>query len=147
VALAAGAAGLAAAFVVVPLGTARELDQTFAQATPQVLQLSSWDRALPRGASIRNDVPPSGFQLWADYMLHDHPLSALAPLGGFFPHPPFGIKADYALTFRPQPRPPDAFGRPVEQNAQFELWRLRPTDPGPDVSRRGLIWDVTKITF
>jgi hypothetical protein len=80
-------------------------------------------------------------------MLHDHPLSALAPLGGFFPHPPLGRKADYVITFRPQPRPADAFGRPLYRNSQYELWRMRPSVPGPDVSHRGLIWDVTKITF
>ncbi len=146
-AIAAGVAGVAGALVVVPIGAARELDGTFAQATPSVLELSAWDRALPRDASIRIDVPPSGHQLWADYMLHDHPLSALAPLGGFFPHPPPGRKADYALTFRPQPRPADAVGLPLEANAEFELWRMRPSLPGPDVSQRGLIWDVTKITF
>ena len=146
-AAAAGVAGVAGALAVVPVGAGREINVTFLQATPQVLGLAAWDRALPRDASIRIDVPPSGWQLWADYMLHDHPLSALAPLGIFFPHPPVGRKADYALTFRPQPRPADAFGRPVQQNGQYELWRLRPSVPGPDVSHRGLIWDVTKITF
>ena len=147
IAVAAGVTGTAAALVVVPTGAAREIDATYAQATPSVLELATWDSALPRAASIRIDVPPSGYQLWAAYMLHDHPLSALAPLGGFFPHPPPGRKAAYALTFRPQRRPADAFGRPVEQNAEFELWRMRPSVPGPDVSQRGLVWDVTKITF
>lgn len=148
IAVAAGVAGTAAVLVVVPIGASREIDATYAQATPQVLELAAWDRQIPRDASIRNDVPPSGFQLWADYMLHDHPLSALAPLGGFFPHPPFGWRADYALTFRPQPRPLDAVGRrPVRANAQFELWRVRDPQSWPELSRRGLIWDVTKITF
>jgi hypothetical protein len=145
--VAAGVAGVGAALVIVPIGASQEIDQTYAQATPQVLQLAGWDRTLPRGATVRLDVPPSGWQLWAAYMLHDHPLSALAPLGGFFPHPPLGRKADYVITFRPQPRPADAFGRPLYRNSQYELWRMRPSVPGPDVSHRGLIWDVTKITF
>jgi hypothetical protein len=143
----AGAAGLAAAFVAVPIGAAREVDETYVQAPQEVLQLASWGQHLPSGASIRNDVPPSGWQLWADYMLHDHRLSASTPLGAMFPHPPVGRKADYVLTFRPQPRPADAAGRPVDANDQFELWRMKPSIPGPDISQRGLIWDITKVTF
>jgi hypothetical protein len=142
-----GAAGLAVTSVVVAVGAELEVHQTYPQATPSVLALASWDRAMPRAASVRIDVPPSGWQLWAAYMLHDHPLAALTPLGGFFPHPPAGRKADYVLTNRPQPRPADAVGRPLLQSVQFELWRMSPTTPGPDVSRRGLIWGVTKITF
>src|SRR5207302_1420917 len=102
---AAGAAGLLAACVVVAVGGEEEIHQTYPQATRSVLALASWDRAFPRDASVRLDVPPSGWQLWAAYMLHDHPLSALNPLGGFFPHPPPGRKADYVLTYRPQSRP------------------------------------------
>jgi hypothetical protein len=143
----AGAAGLVAVSAVVVVGGEEEIHQTYPQATHSVLALASWDRALPRGATVRIDVPPSGWQLWAAYMLHDHPLTALAPLGGFFPHPPPGRKADYVLTFRPQRRPADAVGRPLRQNVQFELWRMNPATPGPDVSRRGLIWGVTEISF
>ena len=145
--MAVGVAGLLAALITVPAGAALEIHQTYPQATPSVLGLSAWSRKLPAGTSIRLNVPPSGWQLWAAYMLHEHPLSALVPLGGFFPHPPRGGKADYILTFRPQPRPADAVGGPLVSNAQYELWKMNPTEPGPDLSRRGLIWDVTKITF
>jgi len=143
----AGGAGLLAALVVVPAGAAREIDGTFDNASPSILALRAWDRQLPRDASIRIDVPPSGYQLWAEYMLHDHPLSALDPLGGFFPHAPLGRKADYVLAFRGLGRPADAIGRPLLQNLQFQLYRMNPAVPGPDVSHRGLIWDVTRITF
>jgi len=143
----AGSAGLLAALVVVPAGAAREINGTFDNASPSILGLGAWDRELPSSASVRVDVPPSGFQLWADYMFHDHPLVALNPLGGFFPHPPAGRKADYVLVFRPQARPADAIGPPLRQNLQFMLYRLNPALPGPDVARRGLIWDVTQITL
>ncbi len=144
----AAAAATTALLVILPIGTGYEIDNTFDQATRSVLDLSSWDHAVPRSASIRIDIPPLGWQLWAAYMLHDHRLSALTPLGGFFPHPPFGRKADYILTFRAlQGTPVDAVGQPQLQNAEFELWRMNPRVPGPDTSRLGLIWDVTKITF
>ena len=58
-----------------------------------------------------------------------------------------GRKADYILTYRTQPRPADAVGRPLRRSVQYELWRMNPATPGPDISRRGLIWDVTEVTF
>lgn len=146
----AGAAAMAGLAVIVPIGAAREIDHTFVQVTPQVLELSRWDHELPRGQSIRIDVPPLGWQLWTEYMLHDHPLSVLVPLsgpGGFFPHPPVGHKAHYILTMNPEAKPTDALGGPVLQNLTFKLWRMNPQVPGPDVSRRGLIWGVTKVTL
>jgi hypothetical protein len=139
-----GALGLAAALIVVPASSARELDGTFDNATPSILALHSWDRALPAGTSVRIDVPASGIQLWTTYMFNDHPLSALDPLAGFFPHPRHGRKADYVIAERSQPRPVDARGRPVFENDGFALWRMKPSVPGPDVSSRQLS-DITGI--
>lgn len=145
--LSTGAVGLGAAFVAVPIAASQEINRTFDNATAYVLELRTWSRALPAGASIRLDVPPIGMQMWATYMLHEHPLSALEPLGGFYPHPPRGRKARYVLTMRFQPRPVDAIGPPLLANAQFELWRMNPAVPGPDRSRRGLLDDYTKINY
>lgn len=131
-----GLAGIALSLVLVPLSAAREIDTTFDNATPWILALHSWDRVLPRGASVRIDVPPGGAQLWTTYMFSDHPLSALVPLMPFFPHPPRGRKADYVIALRDQARPSDAIGAPLFSNAQFELWRMNPKVPGPDISSR-----------
>ncbi len=139
-----GVFGIAAALVLVPVGAARELDATFDNATPSILALHAWDRALPLGTSLRIDVPPTGIQMWTTYMFNDHPLSALNPLMPFFPHPPRGRKADYVIALRTQPKPADAIGQPLFSNAQFELWRMNPGVPGPDVSSRQLI-DITGI--
>ncbi len=139
-----GAAGLLAAVVLVPVSAAREIDQTFDNATPSILQLHAWDRALPPGSTLRIDVPPTGYQLWTTFMFNDHPISALHPLGGFFPHPPRGRKADYVIAERTQPRPADAVGAPLFENAQFILWKMNPSVPGPDVSSRRLE-DITGI--
>ena len=94
-----------AALIVVPNAAAAEINITYDNATDTVLQLRSWNREIPRGASVRVDVPASGWQLWVSYMLTAHPLSALDPLGGIFPHPPLGRKADYVIARTQQPRP------------------------------------------
>ncbi len=141
-----GAVGLAAALVVVPISAAREINATYDQANPSVLALHRWDLALPHGTSVRIDVPPTGYQLWTTYMFNDHPLSALDPLGGFFPHPPQGRKADYVIALRSQGRPGDAVGRPLFANAQFQLWRMNPAVPGPDLSSRRQV-DIKKIVI
>jgi hypothetical protein len=139
-----GVVGIAAAAALVPVSAAREIDTTFDNATPSILALHSWDRALPRGTSVRIDVPPGGAQLWTTYMFNDHPLSAVNPLKPFFPHPPRGRKADYVIALRTQPTPADAIGAPLFSNAQFELWRMNPAVPGPDISSRQLV-DITGI--
>jgi hypothetical protein len=134
-----GLCGLALALVVVPASAAAEIDGTFDQANWSVLGLRRWDQQLPRGSSVRIDVGPNGYQLWTIYMFSDHPLSALTPLGGFFPAPVVGRKADYVIAERTQPRPRDALGPPVYSNEQFELWRMNPRVPGPDISSRLLL--------
>jgi hypothetical protein len=144
---AAGIAGVTAALAIVPVSAATEIDDTFVQAGPPVLELRKWDQALPRHATIRIDVPASTYQLWCTYMLHDHPLSAVNPITGPFPHPPLGRKADYVIAQRRDLRPADALGQPVLENAQFELWRMNPAVPGPDVSSRRQVNDIKKITI
>jgi len=139
-----GLAGIVAAAVLVPASAAREIDTTFDNATHSILALHGWDRALPRVTSVRIDVPPGGAQLWTTYMFNDHPLSAANPLKPFFPHPPRGRKADYVIALSTQPKPADAIGAPLFTNAQFELWRMNPAVPGPDISSRQLV-DITGI--
>jgi hypothetical protein len=143
----AAAAGLALALVLVPASASHEINETFEQANLSIIGLRSWDQALPRGTSVRIDVPPSGYQLWVTYMFKDHSLSALDPLAGFFPHPPVGRKADYVIGQYDQPRPADAIGPPLFRNAQFTLWRMNPAVPGPDVSSRRLIDDISSVSF
>jgi hypothetical protein len=145
-ALAAGAAAVLAAFAVaIALNTRRELLGTNDYASRNVLALRDWSRALPPGATIRIDVPPSGHQLWADYMLSDRRVCALRPLVGFFPYAPYGRRATYALTLNPQPRPRDAVGPPLRAGPQFQLWRLRPNLPGPDNCSHRMVDSITSV--
>jgi hypothetical protein len=130
-----GAVGLLAAIVIVPASAAAEIDVTFDQANPAVLGLRAWDKALPRGSSVRIDVGQSGYELWAIYMFSDHPLSAINPLAGFFPYPVPSYKGDYVLVLRSQGEPHDAVGPPVFANAGFELFKLKPNLLGYPPSR------------
>jgi hypothetical protein len=140
---AVGVAGIAAASVIVPASAAAEIDGTYDQASPAVLQLRTWDRELPRGSSVRLDVGQNGWELWAMYMFSDHPLSALNPLGGFFPHPVVAYKADYVVVLRAQGEPRDAVGPPIFKNSTYELFRLNPNIPGRDFSTRYLVDDAS----
>lgn len=142
-----GIAGLTASLVVVAAGAATEINSTYDNATRSVLALRTWSRELPRGSSIRIDVPPSGSQLWATYMLYRHPETALAPLGGIFPHPPLLRKADYVIALRSQARPSDAVGAPLLRNQQYQLWRMNRHVPGPAITSRVLIYDTSSITI
>lgn len=144
---AGGAAGLVLVVGLVAFSAGHEIDTTFEQANGSVLTLRSWDRALSRGASVRIDVPTTGYQLWVTYMFKDHPLSALHPLKEFFPYPTLGRKADYVLAEYDQPRPADAIGPPLLRDAQFRLWRMNPSVPGPDISSRHLIDNISSISF
>jgi hypothetical protein len=130
-----GAVGLIAAAAVVPASAAAEIDGTYEQGSPSVLGLRSWDKALPRGSSVRIDLGQNGWELWAIYMFSDHPLSSVNALAGFFPYPIPSRKGDYVLVFRSQGGPSDAVGPPLYQNAQFELFKLKPNLPGPEPSR------------
>jgi hypothetical protein len=143
-----GLVGIAAALVVIPAGSGREVNATFPQANQYVLQLRAWNRELPRGSSVLVDVYPSGWQLWASYMFVDHPLATPIPLGGIFPHPAIGIKADYLIALRIKPPPRYAvLGQPILRNAEYQLWRMNPNLKAPLVATRPLIYDLTHITL
>ncbi|HEV2768793.1 MAG TPA: hypothetical protein VGV40_01240, partial [Solirubrobacteraceae bacterium] len=144
--VALGVGGLALV-VALAAGTARELGETYEYATAPALELARWDERLPEGASVRIDVPPSGYQLWTWYMLDSRPVSIRAPLTGFFPHPPRGLAGDFALTDARGPRPPDALGTPVLRNDGYAMYRLRPGPRLPDTSSRRLVWPYTEITY
>ncbi|HET9102332.1 MAG TPA: hypothetical protein VFN55_03185 [Solirubrobacteraceae bacterium] len=140
-AAAGGAAALTAGLVAIvwaafalPHGH-REVLANGVQVDAQMLEIRHWASELPRGASVRVDVPPSGVQLWAVYMLGAHPVDASAPLlGTTYAHANYGLRADYALSLvtipqaggpgRPAPRPLFAAGPPLDRNAQFALWRV-----------------------
>jgi hypothetical protein len=143
-----GVVGIAAALIVIPVGAKREINATFPQANQYVLQLRTWNRELPRGSSVLVDIYPSGWQLWASYMLVDHPLATPIPLGGIFPHPAIGFKADYLISLRIKPPPGYAvLGPPILSNAEFQLWRMNPSLKAPEVATRPLIYDLTHITI
>jgi len=144
---AAAAAALVAFAAGVAIATRREVTNTYAYATTEVLELRDWASALPPGASVRIDVPPSGYQLWTQYMLAARPVSASRPLVGFFPYPPRGRRADFVIAMTTQRRPRDAAGPPVFQNAQFRLWRMRPDVPGPDTSSRRMVDSITEVNI
>ncbi len=133
--LAAGLALAAGWSAAAALQDHAEIIQTDAQVTPQMFQLRSWANRLPRRASVRVDIPPTGVQLWAVYMLGAHPVDSVAPLlGTTYAHAVYGVRADYslALTFyvdargqiRRYPKPVFARNPPLFRNIQFTLRRI-----------------------
>jgi hypothetical protein len=144
--LGVAAAVIAAALAVTAaISTRRELLGTDDYASRYVLQIDDWARALPADASVRIDIPPSGYQLWADYMLSPRRVCAFQPLVGFFPYAQPGRKADYVLALSDQRRPADAAGAPLFANRQFRLWRMRREVPGPDVCTPRMTDSITKV--
>ena len=132
----AGAGGLAALAIAFVWGTRDEIEPFPMQVTPEIYSLRAWPDRLPQDASIRLDIPPTGEQLWVAYMLHERPLSSLVPvIGTSYPALQRSRKADYAIVARGIPRPPGATPRPVLQNDQYRLYRLRGL-PGVDRSSR-----------
>lgn len=114
-----------------------EAKATKPQVTAELFQIRDWARRLPPGASVRVDVPPSGTQLWAVYMLGSHPVDSPTPvLGTTYAHAPYGTRADYSLSLRfyptpgpggrpvPFPRPMYARNPPLLQNDEFALRRI-----------------------
>lgn len=113
-----------------------EIVGTPPQVTPQMFEIRSWAARLPASASVRVDIPASGVQLWAVYMLGAHPVNSPTPvLYTTYAHAPYGLRADYSLAPRYQPEPgphgPRPFPRPrfardppVAENSQFALRRI-----------------------
>jgi hypothetical protein len=135
-------AGLALLTLSAVAGQRTELATRPVQVSPDVLELRDWSARVPKDASVLLDVPPSGIQLWAGYMLAAHPLSATLPvLNTTYPHPPRGHKADYVLSELRQ-EPLDTTGAPLFRNGSFALYRMDPSVPGPDVSSRKAIQGV-----
>lgn len=131
------------AFALIAADGARDTAvRTYEQAPRFLLELAEWDKELPVGQSIRLDVPATGYQLWSWYLMPRHRLSVSEPLGGFFPHPPVGSKADLVLTYERESRPPDAIGEPLLQNQVFRVYRLDPDLPGTDISTQTLVFDL-----
>lgn len=112
------------------------------QLSRDVLELGDWSAQLPQDATVLIDMPQSGYALWAQSMLAEHPLSTTQPFGGStFPTPPYGVRADYLLQRHWAPRPPATLirGEAVGRNGAYKLWRMNPALPGEDVSsQRGI---------
>jgi hypothetical protein len=123
-----------AALAASALFTAREeVGDSFDQLSPTVIELRDWSKRLPPDASVRID-DFDGEQLWEAYMLSDRPIGSLRPILQY-PHVPFTLSADYALAETGAPRPADALGEPVLQNAHLRLWPLR-RGRAPDTTSR-----------
>lgn len=125
-----------------------EAGPTLQQVTADMFELRDWSRELPRGATIRIDVPPSGVQLWAMYMLAEHRVSAAVPLlHTTYARPPVSIRADYSLAPRyvpgrgrlPWGSTPYAEEPPVRQNPTFVLRRLHVPARFPDRSSLAMV--------
>ncbi len=114
-----------------------EVTATKPQVTAEFFQIRDWATRLPPGASVRVDIPPSGTQLWAVYMLGSHPVDSSTPvLHTTYAHAAYGVRADYSLSLRfyprpgpggrpvPFPRPSYARNPPLLQNDEFALRRI-----------------------
>jgi hypothetical protein len=112
-----------------------EIIRTSEQVTPQMFQLRSWADRLQRGASVRLDIPPTGVQLWAVYMLGAHPVDAPTPVTGTtYAHAAGGVRADYSVSLRFYvaadgrikrfPKPAFTQSPPLAENIQFVLRRI-----------------------
>ncbi len=134
-----GSATLAAQPEVARAGKSLSADQ---------VELREWVSELPRDASVRLDVRP-GAQLWTAYMMSARRLCSIRPITGTqYPHVPLSRKADYVLAERKVlptfgGRALDSVGRPLRQNGEFVLYRMRPGVPGPDRCSRRMVQTVT----
>lgn len=143
-----GLAGLAFLALNAAVGSRLEAFDATPQLTREILELRDWARELPPGSTYLIAVPPSGQQLWAGYMLAEHPVSATEPLvGTTFPFPPGGLKADYLVDRPRERRPPRRFvvGPPVRRNATFRVWRMRRDLPYRDNSSRRSIENFSSV--
>ena len=125
-------------------GARDEVSTTFDEIPRTVMELGAFSDRLPEGASIRLDMQP-GAQLWAQYMLAEHPTCSQRPLSDTaYPHPPLSRAADYAVV-RFLRRPFDAVGGPVMRNREYRVYRLRPGLPGGDRCSRRMVQTVSRI--
>jgi hypothetical protein len=142
----AGAVMLAVWITWAAAGARDEVASTYDQLPKTVLELRDWSGRLPAGSSVRLDVQP-GAQLWAAYMLSDHPLCSQRPLDDTsYPHVPLSRAADYVLV-RFLRRPYDAVGPVVAANREFQLYRLAAGLPGGDRCSQRMVQTVRKITW
>jgi hypothetical protein len=106
------------------------------QVPAAMFQIRDWASRLPHGASVRIDIPPGGMQLWAVYMLGDHPVDSAVPvLHTTYARADNGLRASYALSWRYYPNadarvkvpyPAKLFAQdpPLFENAQFVLRKV-----------------------
>lgn len=124
------------------IGVAHEVRYTGLQLDSRTLELRDVSERLPDGASVRLDILPDGSQLWAAYMLEEHPINSSVPLMfTTFPHAPLGRKADYILADSRLPMMPwpDSEGQAIFDNGKFRVYRMRRDVPGPDLSSERLV--------
>ena len=125
-------------------GAREETTNTFDEIPRTVMELRDFSDRLPAGTSLRLDMQP-GAQLWAQYMLADHPTCSQRPLSDTaYPHPPLSRGADYAVV-RFLRRPFDAVGGPVLRNKEFRVYRLKPGLPGGDRCSQRMVQTVSRI--
>jgi hypothetical protein len=141
------------------LGAAYLMSNTFDETPKALVALRGWSKALPRDASIRLDMKP-GAQLWAQYMVYEHPTCSEHPLlHTQYPRVPFARRATYVLTQFPRGVPPrkpvparyrpaDAVGGPIFHDVAYGMWKLRPDLPelrhAEGCSRR-MVQDVKSV--
>lgn len=147
--VALGGAAIAAWSVSAVVQVGKEVDRRYSPVSPALKEVGRWSDELPAGASVRIDVPPSGWQHWVAYFLADHPVNTPRP-DTHFPHAPAGTRADYSLapahplTSNPVvrrlrfPTPPNAVDPPLRQNDEWVLRRLERA-PGPETASRRAI--------
>jgi hypothetical protein len=125
-----GVAALAVFSVATAGSMVAELTDTGSQLPQVTIQLASWMKTLPRGASVRLDMWPP-LQLWAAYFMASHPLCSQQPLlFSDYPHVAISRKADYIVSFVTRGRPADAIGPPLLENSAYRLYRENPDVPG-----------------
>jgi hypothetical protein len=141
-------AALAAYAVVAARQVADELHGTYEQVTRQMLALHRWSGTIADDRSLRLDIAPSGFQLWAAYFLARHPLDSPQPIEfTTYPHVAPGYRADYAVSLAPRlerqlaasgsppPPAPGRLGPVVFANSQYVVRRVL-SAPGPATASR-----------
>jgi hypothetical protein len=124
---------LAGLCLVIVSGTFLQIRNLGYQLPQATIQLQSFARAVPPGASIRLDMWGAA-QVWSAYFLASRPLCSQTPLlGTDYPHVAYSRKADYIVAIFSYPRPADAIGPVLMQNQGYRLYRENPSVPGPSL--------------